>query len=317
MGVWIDTDMGFDDLAAILIVAQAGVPIDGVSLVFGNSPIDQVKRNAAGAVATFGWDFPIHAGRAAPVLGQMETAQSILGPTGMRSAGKTLPDRPDAARDIPGDAFAALCRWLEDAPDGAERRILALGPLTNIAALALARPDLAAKITDLTWMGGAIGRGNHTPFAEFNAFADPEAVAIVLAHHMPLRMIDLDLCRKVPATPNDIAPLRKAAGQNADLLADLMAGYVNIALERGRDHIGLYDPTAAVAFVAGGAGQVEPIVSFADAHIEMSLAQNETRGRTVTTIGPDVESNAQYGAEIDVARARELIFGALGAEAEK
>ena len=35
MGVWIDTDMGFDDIAAILVVQSSGLAIDGISLVFG------------------------------------------------------------------------------------------------------------------------------------------------------------------------------------------------------------------------------------------------------------------------------------------
>ena len=39
MGVWIDTDMGFDDIAAILVVAQSEYEIDGISLVFGNAPL--------------------------------------------------------------------------------------------------------------------------------------------------------------------------------------------------------------------------------------------------------------------------------------
>ena len=69
---------------------------------------------------------------------------SILGKTGIPTAGLSLPDAP-ALPD--SDAFLALCRWLEDG-DG-PHRILALGPLTNIAALALARPDLAGRIDEL------------------------------------------------------------------------------------------------------------------------------------------------------------------------
>ncbi|RWX22928.1 nucleoside hydrolase, partial [Rhizobium leguminosarum] len=76
MGVWIDTDMGFDDIAAILVVAQSEFEIDGVSLVFGNTPLPQVRMNAAGAASAFGWRFPIHTGRAMPVLGKLETAQA-------------------------------------------------------------------------------------------------------------------------------------------------------------------------------------------------------------------------------------------------
>ena len=50
MGVWIDTDMGFDDIAAVLVVEHAEVAIDGVSLVFGVAKLEQVRRNAAGAM---------------------------------------------------------------------------------------------------------------------------------------------------------------------------------------------------------------------------------------------------------------------------
>ena len=76
MGVWIDTDMGFDDIAAILVVMRGAEPVDGVSLVFGNSGFARVRQNAASAAAAFGWTFPIHDGRALPVLGRLETALS-------------------------------------------------------------------------------------------------------------------------------------------------------------------------------------------------------------------------------------------------
>lgn len=305
MGVWIDTDMGFDDLAAIMVAAHGGLAIDGISLVLGNAPLDQVRRNAAGAAAAFVWPFPIHAGRAKPVLGKLETAVSILSDAGMPTAGEALPAGPDTFVE---DAFEALCAWLERSEG--ERRILALGPLTNIAAVALARPDLAAKITDLTWMGGGLTAGNHTASAEFNAFADPEAVAIVLAHGIPFRMVDLDLCRKVLCAPKDIEPVRSAGGRNATLLADLLAGFVAIATSRGRKAMSLYDAVAAVAFVQ------PDLVTWQGARIDMELTGGHTRGRTVVeTRAAKAEFNAQFAADIDAAKAKQSILDALKAEA--
>lgn len=303
MGVWIDTDMGFDDIAAILVVAHAKLDIAGISLVFGNTPLPQVRRNAAGAAKAFGWTFPIHSGRASAVLGEIETAQAILGETGIPTSGKTL---PDAATLPESDAFTALCDWLEqDGPN----RILALGPLTNIAALALARPDLAARITELTWMGGGVTAGNHTASAEFNALADPEALAIVIASGLPLRMVDLDLCRKVIAVPDDVAPIRKAGGANAEMLADFLDGYIDIGTSRGRLGMAIYDPCAAVAFAHPG------IVTFRAARIDVELQGSLTRGRTVveTRAGP----NADYAVEIDSDAARAIILGALEREAAR
>jgi purine nucleosidase len=305
MGVWIDTDMGFDDIAAILVAMRGAEPVDGVSLVFGNSGFQRVRQNAASAAAAFGWTFPIHHGRALPVLGRLETAESILSEAGMLTAGRSLPPAPLLPES---DAFTALCQWLEAAE--APRRILALGPLTNIAALALARPDLAKKIGDLTWMGGGLTAGNHTASAEFNAFADPEALAIVLAHNLPLRMVDLDLCRKVVAHPTDVEPVRAAGGRNAELLADLLAGYISIGTSRGRPGMAVYDPSAAVAFVRPDA------VTFTPARINVELAGSLTRGRTVVDLrAPQERRNAAFVADIDVAAARDLILGALVAEA--
>lgn len=307
MGVWIDTDMGFDDIAAILVVLSQGLAVDGVSLGFGNAPLAAVRANAAGAALAFGWDFPIHAGRAQPVLAPIETAASILGETGILTAGLALP----ASDDLPGgNAFLAQCRWLEESE--APRRMLALGPLSNIAALALARPDLAARIDELVWMGGGLTRGNHTASAEFNAFADPEALAIVLAHGLPLKMVDLDFCRTILAGPEEVQPIRRAGGRNAALLADLTAGYIGIATARGRPAMALYDPAAAVAFAR------PDLVTFAPAHIAVELAGRVTRGRTVVeTRAGHAAFNAAYAAGCDVQAVRHIVLDALAAEAAK
>lgn len=311
MGVWIDTDMGFDDIAAIMVVDVAArtrpeLTIDGVSLLFGNAPLDQVKRNASGAARAFDWSFPIHAGRALPVMGRLETATSILSDHGMPTAGLRL---PDVAVPPMGDAFEALCRWLEgEGP----RRILALGPLTNIAALALARPDLAARITDLVWMGGGVTSGNHTASAEFNAFADPEAAAIVLAHGIPFKMVDLDLCRQVLASHADVEPVRAAGGVNAALIADLLDGFIAIATSRGRAAMALYDAVAAVAFIE------EKLVEWRPARIDIELAGTVTRGRTVVeTRSGKAEFNAAYGATIAVEPARSIILDTLRLEGSR
>ncbi|POO51048.1 nucleoside hydrolase [Agrobacterium rosae] len=308
MGIWIDCDMGFDDIAAIMVATSHGLQIDGLSLVFGNAPLAQVRRNAASAKMAFGWDFPIHTGRENPVLGKLETAQTILGDTGIPTVGAGLPD----AADLPhGDAFQALCDWLENG--GENKHILALGPLTNIAALCLARPDLVARITDLIWMGGGVTAGNHTASAEFNAFADPEALAIVIAHGLPLRMVDLDLCRKVTAGLSDVAPIRAAGGKNAELIADMLEGFINIATSRGRDAMALYDPCAALALVA------PDCIGWKTARIDVELHGTLTRGRTVveTRAAHASTFNAQFAENVDAISAKSIILDALRQEASR
>lgn len=307
MAVWIDTDMGFDDLAAVLVLTHHQTKIDGMSLIAGNSPLETVRRNAAAARDVFGWEFPIYTGCEQAILGGLETAQSILGPRGMQSAGAHLPDCDPLPENR---AFDALCDWLKS-PSSDAKHILALGPLGNIAALVLARPDLASRIDQITWMGGAFGRGNHTAFAEYNAFADPEALAVVLSRNIPIRMVELDLCRQVTAKPDDVTPIRNAGGKNAGLLADLTEGYINIAIIRGRPAMSIFDPLAAIAVVS------PDIVRFANTTITVDTDHGETRGQTIIT--PDDQSSAahQYGVEVDIEPARNLVLDALKAEAAK
>jgi inosine-uridine nucleoside N-ribohydrolase len=59
--------------------------------------------------------------------------------------------------------------------------IIAVGPLTNVAAALVADPALADRLERVMVMGGAFAvPGNVTPTAEFNLFMDPEAAQIVL-----------------------------------------------------------------------------------------------------------------------------------------
>jgi len=298
--LWIDTDMGFDDMLAIMMVARAGRPVAGCSLVFGNTRFDQVRRNAAAMAAFLGWSFPICPGAQRAMLGETVTAEHVLGETGLPTRGRHLPSA--SVRDKETSAFTALSRWLEDVDTPVD--ILALGPLTNIAILALARPDLLATISRITWMGGGATRGNHTPSAEFNAFADPEAAAVVLSSDVPFRMVDLDLCRQVTVSADDLAPLGECSGERAAMLYDLFGGYIDIGLSRGRPSMALYDPVAAAAVVD------ETAVTFKQAAIAVETCGRLTRGRTV--VDDRITGGTTWiGTTADAGRIRQSAIDAL------
>ncbi len=302
MEVWADTDMSADDLFALLLLAQEA-RIAGVSLCFGVSSLAQARRNASGACAAFGWRFPVYAGAGRSILGGIETAERILGPTGIRSRGRTLPDVPDIVRE---GAHAPMAAWLAGQTHA---QVLALGPLTNLATLALARPDLLSNVGRITWMGGGITRGNHTPSAEFNAFADPEALAILLARGAPLRMIDLDACRQVQVSEEDAMALDARAGSAADgrtaILADLLGGYVDIARERGRPSMALYDPVAAAALVRPG------LFAFVPARIRVEGTGAQARGRTDVELRPGAGANGEVAMSVDAAKVKRLCLAPL------
>ena len=299
--IWIDTDMGFDDLAAVAMVAAAeGVAVAGLSLVAGNAPLPRVVRNACAAAEVFGWPFAIHAGAARPLAGPLVTAAYVLGPDGMPSTGRRLPEPASIPDPVP--ALAALCRFLEEGG----REILALGPLTNIAALAIARPELVPAIGRLVWMGGSAGPGNHSAAAEFNAFVDPEALQCVIDAGVRVEMVGLDTCRQVPVTARDAAALRARGADRALLLADLLDGYVRIADPEGLKTMALYDPVAAAAIIDPAA------VAFREARLDAELSGRLTRGMTVIEWrARKAAPNALVAVTADASRVRALFMDGL------
>jgi len=306
--VWIDTDLGFDDLAAVLsVAASADWRIAGLSLVAGNAPLPVVVDNALRAASFWCWDFAIHAGCSQPLAGPLVTAQNILGDDAMRSAGRSLPLARAALSA--GHAVDALAAHLRDAAQPVQ--VLALGPLTNLATLLQRWPELAPRIGQLIWMGGSAGPGNHTAAAEFNAAVDPESVQAVLDAGLPLHMVGLDACRQVRVHAADAAALRQVPGEQAAVLADLLEGYVRIASPDGSRPMALYDPVAAVALLQPAAVRFEP------AHLAIELRGQHTRGMTVVEwrVPRRAAANALVATRVDEAAARALVLGALAARA--
>ncbi len=302
--VWIDTDMGFDDLAAVLTIAQqSDWQIDGMSLVAGNAPLPVVIDNTLRAAHCFGWIFPIHAGAARPLVGELVTAQNILGDDAMRSAGRQLP--LERATLSTTDAVSALAAWL--ARNRQPATVLALGPLTNIACLLQQHPNLAPRIGRVMWMGGSAGPGNHSAAAEFNAAVDPESVQQVLDHKVALQMVGLDACRQVPVRVADVMTLRGVGTDRAELLADLLLGYIQIASPDGSAPMALYDPTAAAALVLPDA------MVFRSAHMVMELRGEHTRGMTVVEwrVPRRASANVLVASVADGARLRDTVMQAL------
>ena len=263
--LWVDTDFGFDDLWALLLLRHLGVQVAGISLVAGNAPLPRVVANALGAQEAYGFVASLFAGADRPLVREPETAERILGPRGMLSWGQYLPDVA-AGQDLP-DAAEGLQSWLRSAGVADRRDILAIGPLTNIAGLVRDAPDLAKKITRLIWMGGSNGPGNHSAQAEFNALADPEAAVLVAQAGLPLDVIDLMLCRKVFFGPDDLP-------RSDGLTSDLLGGYLDIGLSRGRSAMAIYDPVAALA-----AGQPEAF-EFQRCSMTVSVHLDASYGKT-------------------------------------
>ena len=72
-------------------------------------------------------------------------------------------------------------------------RLVAIGPLTNIAVALKLEPSLPDLLHSFTIMGGCDGGGNVTPTAEFNIHCDPEAAQAVSSAKSTFSNLNSDL----------------------------------------------------------------------------------------------------------------------------
>lgn len=196
--VIVDTDAGSDDLIALIwLMRQPEVRIEAVTIVQGlahpAAGAESVLRllEAGGLTST-----PVYVGSDRPFRGSSEF------PSAWRTAAdQLLRDEFPPARRHPEvmPASRYLARRLMDSRRPI--RVLALGPLTNLAHAVALEPRTGAAVSDLTWMGGtldAAGNVPESPQAEWNAWIDPEAAERVLNAGWIIRMVPLDATNRVP-----------------------------------------------------------------------------------------------------------------------
>ncbi|AWB89072.1 nucleoside hydrolase [Salinibacterium hongtaonis] len=192
----IDCDPGLDDALALLLAhADPSVVIEAVTTVGGNVALADTTRNALELREYLGFtDVPVAAGAAGPLEGEVRNAAEVHGSGGLGSVVLPAAALPLDERD----AVTLIIDLLRSNPG--EIDLVAIGPLTNIALALRAEPRVAQWAKSFVIMGGSYTRGNTTPAAEFNVYADPAAAAEVFAADWQVVMVGLDLTLQARVT---------------------------------------------------------------------------------------------------------------------
>ena len=191
--VW-DMDPGIDDALALLLALKSPeVQVLGITTVAGNAPVEMTSDNARCILEFLGeGSIPVAMGAANPLNHTLKDALSYHGPDGLGNCHLPPPKLPL----YPVKAWDFIARLVFDAPG--ELALLATGPLTNVAYAFEMHPELPKLLDKLVLMGGAYsltpcGKGNRTPFAEFNIWQDPEAAHIVFDSGADIFDVGLDV----------------------------------------------------------------------------------------------------------------------------
>ena len=182
------------------------------------------------------------------------------------------------------------------------------GPLTNVALLFQRHPEVKERLQRIVWMGGAMGEGNVTPAAEFNAFVDPEAAAVVFASGVEVTMIGLDITHKALFTRAHADRLR-GTGNAGRVVAEL-SDFFQLFHERryGMNGSPIHD-ALAVAHV------IDPtLVTTLHTNVEIETASQLCDGRTVVDRWQSTgkPANAHVGIDVDAERFLELLVERIG-----
>jgi inosine-uridine nucleoside N-ribohydrolase len=281
--VIIDTDPGVDDALALLLAgASPELEVLAVTTVAGNVSIARATENARRILPVAWTGIPIPplycGGGNAGASAEFVHGGDGLGGASLLLTGTGTPHYPPAAPVAGEDAAAALLHLAAARPG--EINLIALGPLTNLAAALARDAETLRLLRRLVVMGGTFREpGNVTPMAEFNIFADPEAAQAVTRAGVPLTWVPLDVTHRCLLRPADLDALPPTPRVRfaRDILGPITEFH---ARGHGEPACLLHDPLAV------GAVLWPELIKTVPLRVEVETEGRLTRGMTVADFRP-------------------------------
>jgi inosine-uridine nucleoside N-ribohydrolase len=215
--ILLDTDPGGDDAFALLLLQslakQGVVDIVGVTTVEGNVSSKLTFDNASKILMLGGFAQQVDVGKAVPIQKRRcKGAPHIHGNDGLGNLSYTLPDPIHNFDKVPS-ADDMIIDKLNATPG--EIILVAIGPLTNLAAAEAKSPGILAKAKEVVIMGGTFhDRGNIASHAEFNIYCNPEAAQQVFASRDDIVVLPLDVTHQIIFTKEHANAILEAAPQS-------------------------------------------------------------------------------------------------------
>jgi purine nucleosidase len=279
--ILIDTDPGIDDAVALALAARMpSLHVVGVTTCHGNTDVPRATRNAREIARRVGLDVPITAGAAAPLRRPAHPARETHGDEGL---GYWVPE--EGPRSEPDRAAEAIA---EAALANDDLTVICLGPLTNLARAIATFGDVASELGRVFIMGGTIGvRGTQTRWSEFNWWGDPEAVEVVLSAGLDIRLVPLDVTRRIVVPGEAVRALRDAGRMDDDarFWGDALGFYMDFHRGyEGLDGCVVNDPLA-VALAADSS-----LATWREMRIGVSVSDDDRRGAIIVDPGAGAQA---------------------------
>jgi inosine-uridine nucleoside N-ribohydrolase len=296
-----DTDPGGDDIFALLwllsLQKQGKPELIAVTTAEGNVDSQQTFINASKVLSLAGFE-QVELARGVTVNNpQVADAAHIHGMDGMGNISHNL---PAAKHDFDNAIYSdeLIIDKLNSHPG--EITILAVAPLTNLAAAETKSPGILKKAKEIVIMGGAFKvPGNVTPHAEFNIFYNPEAAEKVFASCNNIVVLPLDITEKLLLTPEMAEDIVRNSQSYLTQFISNLCNFMTAANLRYRQTKGekgfLVHDGAAVAYLF-----YPETLLFRRAQVDIETKGNHTLGKTLFDERFTAKSNANAWVALQV-----------------
>lgn len=295
----LDCDPGHDDAIAIVLAGHnEKINLLGISVESGNQTLEKTAKNALNLASFLNLNVPVCKGLDTPIIRDKVICEQIHGESGLD--GFTF---PKPSYDF--DSRNGVNFIIDTIKKYDDVTIVATGPLTNVAMAIRMEPLIKSRVKEIIIMGGSIDHGNTSPAAEFNIMCDPEAAYIVFNSSITVKMIGLNVTRKVLVYPEIIARMKEINNKVSEMFVDLM----KVFNENQRKTFGivagpLHDPATIVSLID------ESVIKYQKMNVQIDISHGPSYGRTNCDVFDYLhkEKNAYVAVDIDVDKYWDIIY---------
>jgi purine nucleosidase len=300
--ILLDTDLAMgvpgsdidDGFALALALAEPAIELELVTTVNGNADVESGSLLSGELLDRLGFpDVPVVQGAAAP----------LVFPDRRRGAPAEI--RKQFGHRLPRPGYAAAELAARAAAEPGELTVVAIGPLTNVAAAISLDPDFATNVREIVVMGGVyLGHTNRVGMpGEFNFWVDPEAADAVLRSGASIRLVGLDVTLQVQLTRRHAEQLRASDSKFGSFAGEYTLGWIehlartNPGDPQAAESCAMHDPLAVAAVVR------PDLLTWRDAHVGVVTGPGIARGVAVADFlvsDPAPEPNVRVAVDVDV-----------------
>lgn len=269
----IDCDPGCDDSIALIMLYNNIEKFDVklIASTAGNTPIEVTTRNLQFFAENYFKGVRLAKGLPGALVKEfVRNAEEVHGETGMGGFDPGAQSYP-----YEEDSCDAMYDVLKNSQEPVT--ILSLGPITNVARLLIAHPDVRCKIDKIYAMIGSVtGHGNVTPCAEFNSYFDPEALDLVVKSGVKVVFNPIELAEDA-RIPRSVFETHKSKNFTEQIAVDMMSAVTEIS---DPANVFIYDANSVVALTN------PDLFDFVPCDVVVSTA-TETSGKCVMLENPN------------------------------